>query len=77
MTQIEIADEYRVLVIEFGEEIIEARWRGAHYVNYYANGEEFACAWQHDQITDEETFRTFVLRNLPYHLGIGDEAEED
>jgi hypothetical protein len=75
MSSLEITDAYTVLVVEYAEEIIEARWRGAHYINYYYKGEEFACAWQNDVVRDEETLRAFVLSNLPYHLEIESESE--
>jgi hypothetical protein len=76
MNQLEITDDYRVLQITYADVAIEARWRGGHYVNYFINGGEFACAWQDGQVTDEATFRSFVVENLPFHLGI-DTASED
>jgi hypothetical protein len=76
MSFLEIKDSYTVIAIEYAEQIIEARWRGAHYVNYYSQGKEFACAWQSDQVHDEETLRAFVLENLPYHLGIESDTDE-
>lgn len=72
MSQIGITDSYQVVAVEYADQRIEARWRGAHYVNYYMDGEEFACAWQDAQVKDEETLREFVLENLPYHLGLED-----
>lgn len=73
MSQIQIKDKYQVVTVDYGDLTVEARWRGAHYVNYYMDGREFACAWQEGQVRDAETLEEFVLSNLPYHLGL----EED
>jgi hypothetical protein len=70
MSQIQVKDRYQVVAVEYGDVILEARWRGAHYVNYYLNGEEFACAWQENQVLDADSLTEFVLSNLPYHLGL-------
>jgi hypothetical protein len=76
MTELEILDEYMVIQIEWAGMPIEARWRGGNYINYFANGEEFACAYQIGKVSDLDTLRAFVLENLPYNLGIEDGEEE-
>ena len=77
MAGIEITDEYLTIKVEYAEMDFEARWRGGHYVNYFASGKEFACAWQDGDVRDAETFRDFVLENMPFHMGIEDEDAEE
>ena len=75
MNELEVTDAYTVVTFEYAEMEIQARWRGGHYVNFYANGEEFACAWQNDEVKDLDSLQAFALDCLPVHLGI--EEDED
>jgi hypothetical protein len=75
MAQLEITDAYTVVIVNFAEMEIQARWHGGHYVNFFANGEEFACAWQNEEVKDLDSLQAFVLDGLPFHLGI--EEDED
>jgi hypothetical protein len=77
MTELEILDEYMIIQIEWAGMPLEARWRGGGYINFYANGQEFACAYQSGEVKDADSLRSFVLDVLPFHLGIEDEEQEE